>query len=127
MAEFGLVAPVGRNGLELLIAIITDAGDARVPKEARACLLMLVAQLRLANAQILESDRCIIASARSTEIGRRLMGIPGVGTPASAIAAPKGRDAFARFVTARLGRQATRAQPPKAATPKIRITRKPSE
>ena len=79
MAEFGLVAPVGRNGLEMLIATITDASDTRVPKEARASLLMLVSQLRLVNAQILESDRCIIASARSTEVGRRLMGIPGVG------------------------------------------------
>jgi len=79
MAEFGLIAPVGRNGLEALIAIIADAGDMRLPAEARSCLLMLVAQLRLVNEQILESDRCIIASARSTEVGRRLMGIPGVG------------------------------------------------
>lgn len=79
MSEFGLVAPVGRNGLEALIAVVNDVGDDRVPKEARACLLMLVAQLRLVNEQILESDRCIIASARSTEVGRRLMGIPGVG------------------------------------------------
>lgn len=79
MSEFGLVAAVGRNGLEALIAMIADAGDSRVPKEARASLLMLVAQLRLVNEQILESDRCIIASARSTEVGRRLMGIPGVG------------------------------------------------
>lgn len=79
MSEFGLVAPVGRNGLETLIATITDASDTRMPKEARASLLMLISQLRLVNAQILESDRCIIASARSTEVGRRLMGIPGVG------------------------------------------------
>jgi transposase len=79
MSEFGLVAPVGRNGLEMLITVISDAADARVPTAARTCLLMLVTQLRLVNEQILESDRCIIASARSTEVGRRLMGIPGVG------------------------------------------------
>lgn len=79
MSEFGLVAAVGRTGLETLIAMIADAGDSRVPTEARTSLLMLVAQLRLVNEQILESDRCIIASARSTEVGRRLMGIPGVG------------------------------------------------
>ena len=78
MAEFGLVAAVGRNGLEILINFINDA-DQRVPIEARTCLLMLVAQLRLVNQQILESDRCIIASARSTEVGRRLMSIPGIG------------------------------------------------
>jgi transposase len=65
--------------LETLITIVADAGDERVPKEARSCLLMLIAQLRLVNQQILESDRCIIASARSTDVGKRLMGIPGVG------------------------------------------------
>jgi transposase len=79
MSEFGLVAPVGRNGLEILINVINDVADARVPSAARASLLMLVVQLRLVNEQILESDRYIIASARSTEVGRRLMGIPGVG------------------------------------------------
>lgn len=79
MSEFGLVAPIGRTGLELLIAILDDAGDIRVPTTARTCLLMLVSQLRLVNEQILASDRCIIACARSTEAGRRLMEIPGVG------------------------------------------------
>ena len=79
MSEFGLVAPIGRIGLELLIAILDDAGDVRVPTTARTCLLMLVSQLRLVNEQILASDRCIIACARSTEVGRRLMEIPGVG------------------------------------------------
>ena len=79
MSEFGLTAAVGRNGLQALIKVILDSGDARVPDEARACLLMLVEQLVPINAQILESDRRIIASARSTEVGQRLMGIPGVG------------------------------------------------
>jgi transposase len=40
---------------------------------------MMFDQLRLISDQILESDRRIIASARSTEVGRRLMEIPGVG------------------------------------------------
>jgi transposase len=79
MSEFGLTAPVGRNGLQALIKVIADSGDARVPDEARACLLMLVEQLGPINAQILESDRRIIASVRSTEVGQRLMEIPGVG------------------------------------------------
>lgn len=47
MSEFGLVAPVGRNGLEALIAIIADACDKCVPAGARACLQMLIAQLGL--------------------------------------------------------------------------------
>ena len=40
---------------------------------------MLAEQLDLINKQILESDRRIIANARSTDVGRRLMEIPGVG------------------------------------------------
>jgi len=35
MSEFGLVAPVGRNGLEILISVINDAADERVPSAAR--------------------------------------------------------------------------------------------
>src|SRR3974377_323055 len=31
MAEFGIVAPVGRRGVEQLLAIVTDAGEQRVP------------------------------------------------------------------------------------------------
>lgn len=78
MSEFGIVAAIGRGGLQTLKASI-ETGDTRVPEEARACLLMLFAQLELINGHILESDRRIVASARSTEIGRRLMEIPGVG------------------------------------------------
>jgi transposase len=33
----------------------------------------------LVNRQALETDRLILASARATEVGRRLMAIPGVG------------------------------------------------
>ena len=79
MGEFGLVVPLGRNGLQTLIGIIGNEADQRVPEAARGCLAMLVDQLRLLSAQILEADRRIMASARATEVGRRLMGIPGVG------------------------------------------------
>lgn len=78
MAEFGLVAPIGREGLQQLIRLVEES-DSRVPDEARVCLVFLVAQLQLVNLQILETDRRIRTSARSTEVGRRLMGIPGVG------------------------------------------------
>lgn len=79
MSEFGLIAPVGRNGLKTLMEIVADREDARVPEDARGCLTMLAEQLDLINEQILESDRRILANARSTEVGRRLMEIPGVG------------------------------------------------
>lgn len=79
MAEFGLVALTGREGLQALIRLIVEAADERVPQEARSCLELLSSQLELVNAQILETDRRIRTSARSTEVGRRLMEIPGVG------------------------------------------------
>jgi transposase len=77
MAEFGLVAPIGREGLHGLVAVIVT--DERVPEEARVCLTLLAEQLRLVNEQVLETDRRIRTSARATEVGRRLMQIPGVG------------------------------------------------
>ena len=78
MAEFGLVAPIGREGLQGLIQLI-EARDPRLLEEVRICLEFLIAQLRLVNLQVLETDRKIRTSARSTEVGRRLMTIPGVG------------------------------------------------
>ena len=79
MAEYGLVAPVGRNGLQRLIAILGNPADERVPAVARASLAPLVCQFDLINGQVLENDRRVRASARSTELGCRLMEVPGVG------------------------------------------------
>ena len=88
MAEFGIVAPIGRNGVDQLLDVIADATDGRLPADARTCLEMLVAQLRVVKEQILENDRRILASARETELGRRLMEIPGVGPLLASVADP---------------------------------------
>jgi transposase len=85
LAEFGIVAPVGRRGVEDLLAVVADRGDQRVPEVARACLAALGAQLRVLKAQILEFDRMINAWHRSDETSKRLDEIPGVG-PALATA-----------------------------------------
>jgi transposase len=88
MAEHGLVAPVGRNGLAQLARIIADAEDDRLPETTRTCLTMLVEQLDLVSRQILETDRRVMANARASETGKRLMEVPGVGPVlASAIVA----------------------------------------
>jgi transposase len=88
LSEYGLVAPVGRNGLARLITVVGDPDDDSVPDEVRASLALLVSQLNLVNEQILETDRRVRASARSTDVGRRLMEVPGVGPVlASAIVA----------------------------------------
>src|SRR5262245_54670846 len=85
LAEFGIVAPVGRNGVEELLGVVGDPSDKRVPDVARACLAALGAQLRVLKAQILEFDRMINAWHRSSETSKRLDEIPGV-SPALATA-----------------------------------------
>src|ERR1700676_377446 len=47
LAEFGIVAPVGRNGLEHLLGVVSDASDKRLPDVARACVAALGGQLRM--------------------------------------------------------------------------------
>ena len=85
LAEFGIVAPVGRNGVEVLLDVVADPDDGRVPEIARQCLAALGNQLQSLKAQILEFDRRINAWHRSSETSRRLDDLPGVG-PALATA-----------------------------------------
>ena len=79
LAEFGIVAPVGRNGVEELLNVVADPADNRVPDIARVCLAALGAQLRRCKEQILEFDRMIMAWHRSNETSKRLDECPGVG------------------------------------------------
>jgi transposase len=85
LAEFGIVAPVGRNGVEQLLDVVADTSDNRLPDVARACVAALGAQLRMIKARILEFDRLIMAWHRSNAASKRLDEIPGVG-PALATA-----------------------------------------
>jgi transposase len=41
LAEFGIVARVGRRGVEELLDVFADPNDGRVPELARACLIAL--------------------------------------------------------------------------------------
>ena len=85
LAEFGIVAPVGRHGMEELLHIVADTNDKRLPEVARACVAALGGQLRILKAQILHFDRMIIAWHRGNETSKRLDALPGVG-PALATA-----------------------------------------
>src|SRR5947209_4577779 len=100
LAEFGIVAPVGRNGVEDLLNIVADCGDKRLPDVARACVAALGAQLRMLKARILKFDRLIVAWHRSNEASKRLDDIPGVGpalaTPALLIRRPSGQVAISQ-------------------------------
>ena len=71
LAEFGIVAPVGRKGVEELLRVVAD--------RVRACLAALGNQLLRLKEQILQFDRMIMAWHRSNETSRRLHYIPGVG------------------------------------------------
>jgi transposase len=79
LAEFGIVAPVGRRGVDQLLAVVADTSDKRLPEVARACIAALGAQLQMLKARILEFDRMITAWRRSSEASKRLDAIPGVG------------------------------------------------
>ena len=70
--EFGIVAPLGRLGVEALLGVVADPKDKRAPEVARACLAALGAQLRVLKKQILEFDRMINAWHRSNETSKRL-------------------------------------------------------
>src|ERR1700688_4934299 len=85
LAEFGIVAPVGRNGVEALLEVVANANDTRLPEIARACVAALGTQLLRLKTQILAFDRRIMAWHRSNEMSKRLDEIPGVG-PALATA-----------------------------------------
>ena len=79
LAEFGIVAPVGRKGVEELLLVVADGNDKRVPDVVHACLGALRTQLLSLKKQILELDRMIMAWYRSNETSKRLHYIPGVG------------------------------------------------
>jgi transposase len=79
MAEVGIVAPIGRKGLELLLEIIGQDEDGRLPETSRSCLRMLADQFSMVKVHILEPDRSIVADVRRNESAKRLMAIPGVG------------------------------------------------
>src|SRR5262249_15638094 len=80
LAELGIVAPVGRKGVEELLRVVADGNDKRVPDVVRACLGALGTQLLSFKKQILELDRMIMVWYRSNETSRRLHYMPSTHT-----------------------------------------------
>ena len=77
LAEFGIVAPVGRKGVEQLLGIIADAADKRLPDVARACVAALGVQLRMLKAQnfaVRSSDQRLASIQRGKPAARRYTG-----------------------------------------------------
>src|SRR5215510_2889817 len=106
LAELGIVAAQGHDGLRMLLAIITDGSDARLPENARASLSAIVAQLAACQSEIGAIEKRLLAQHRKSDDSKRLESIPGIGVlGASAIVATvpaasifkKGRD-FAAWI-----------------------------
>jgi len=79
LAELGIVAAQGREGIKELLAIITDEGDERLPLDARTSLIVLAAQLQALQTMIGSIEKRIGAQHRANEASKRLETIPGIG------------------------------------------------
>ena len=79
LAELGIAAAQGREGIKQLLGVIADEGDARLPADARVSLAVLAAQLQAVQTQIGSIEKRIIAQHRLSEASKRLETIPGIG------------------------------------------------
>ncbi len=80
LAEFGLVAETGREGLAQLAAIITDESNREaLPSAMKQALQAIVDQLSALELQIGTLDRAIHAHHRANDMSCRLETVPGIG------------------------------------------------
>ena len=80
LAELGLVADQGRDGVAKLVAIVIDEKNlSSLPAAMRQALPVVAAQLTSLQAQIGELDRCIHSYHRESDVSRRLESVPGIG------------------------------------------------
>jgi transposase len=79
LAELGLVAAKGYEGLQQLVLAVTESGDEQLPSNARFACQSIVAQLDAAQTQISGLDKRIIQAHRANADSKRLEAIPGFG------------------------------------------------
>jgi transposase len=79
LAELGLVAAKGHEGLQQLITAVAESIDERLPGHARFACQAIVAQLHAVQAQISGLDKRIIQAHRANADSKRLDAIPGFG------------------------------------------------
>jgi transposase len=88
LAELGIVAAQGREGIKELLRIIASEEDVRLSVDAHASLVVLAAGLQAVQTMIGSIDKRIIVQHRSNGASQRLKTIPGIGiVGATAIAA----------------------------------------
>jgi transposase len=100
LAEYGLVTAKGPSNLPRLVALIADA-TRWLPQPAKAMLNVLLEMISILDERVKQLDREIAQRAKTEDIPKRLMTIPGIGpitaTAIAALAPPaetfhKGRD-----------------------------------
>ncbi len=80
LAEVGLVAATGIEGVRTLVGLVTDAANPKqLPEILRQALLALVEQLNALARQIGQLERDIHARHRQSEVSQRLESVPGIG------------------------------------------------
>jgi transposase len=88
LAELGMVAATGREGLKKLLVIVAGGTQQQLPGPMREALQALIAQLDALQQQIGRLECQIHAQHRASDASRRLETIPGIGViGATAIAA----------------------------------------
>ena len=88
LAELGIIAPQGREGVKELLAIIANDDNKHLPNDARASLMVLAAQLEALQAMIGAIEKRIVRQHGANKESKRLQTVPGIGViGASAIAA----------------------------------------
>lgn len=88
LAELGMIAPQGREGVKELLAIVAKDANPHLPNDARASLIVLAAQLEALQTTIGAIEKRIVVQHRANKESKRLQTVPGIGPiGASAIAA----------------------------------------
>src|SRR6202035_4252420 len=88
LAELGVVAAQGRDGIKELLKIIASEADARLPVDAHTRLVVLAPELQAMQTLIGSIEKRIMVQHRLSEASKRLKSIPGIGLiGATAIAA----------------------------------------
>ena len=78
MAELGITAAQGRDGIKESLKIIASDADERLPADAHASLVVLAAELRAMQTLIGLIEKRIMTQHRSSEASRRLRTIPAI-------------------------------------------------
>ena len=78
LAEFGFVVRQGPGHVSKLIDVVADPSS-DLPAEARPVLAVIAESLQSIQAKIAVLDREVAARAKTNEVARRLMTMPGVG------------------------------------------------